>query len=139
MALAVGDVGDELFRSAFGIAEQTVNSLYEHADKIDVLPLVETADIVCLGRFSLMEDEVDGASVVLHVKPVADILSLAVDGKRFAVAYIVDEKGDELFRELIRSFFLLLLLLVAASSFLLLLVAASSSFLLLLLLAASLI
>ena len=50
-----------------------------------------------------MEDEVDGARVVLHVEPVAHVLAPAVHRQRFAVAYIVDEQRDELFGELVRA------------------------------------
>ena len=65
MALAVGDVGDKFFRRSFRISEQAVDGLDHHLDKVDVFPLVEAADIVGFGRFSLMEDKVDFPGVVL--------------------------------------------------------------------------
>ena len=48
-----------------------------------------------------MENEVDGRNMVFHKKPVAHILALAVDRKRFMVPYVVDDKGNEFFRKLI--------------------------------------
>lgn len=48
-----------------------------------------------------MENQVDGAGVVLHVEPVTDILSLAVYGQRFAVADIIDEQRNQFLGELI--------------------------------------
>ena len=48
-----------------------------------------------------MEDQVDGPSVVLHIQPVAHVLTLAVHRKGFAVADIVDEQGYQFLRELV--------------------------------------
>ena len=48
-----------------------------------------------------MEDEVDGAGVVLHEQPVAHILALAIDGQRLAVADIVDKQGYQFLGELV--------------------------------------
>ena len=48
-----------------------------------------------------MEDKVDGPRVVLHVKPVAHVLTPPVHRKRLAVTDIVDEKRYQLLRELV--------------------------------------
>ena len=101
MSETVGDEGDELLRLTLGIAEKTVHCLDDDLDEVDVLPLVETADVVCVGDLSLMEDEVDGARVVFHKQPVADILALSVDGQRLSVADVVDEEGYQLLWELV--------------------------------------
>lgn len=50
-----------------------------------------------------MEDQVDGAGVVFDVEPVADILALAIDRQRPAVADVVDEQRDQAFREIDRA------------------------------------
>ena len=91
MSFAVGYIGYEIHILAFISAKQTVNGFDDHLDDIDVLPLVEAADVVCVSHLALMEDKVDGTCVVLHVEPVADVEALAVDGKRLAMADIVDE------------------------------------------------
>ena len=57
----------------------------------------ETADVVCLGHASAMEDQVDGAGVVLDVQPVADVFAPSVDGQRPAVTDVVDEERNQLF------------------------------------------
>jgi len=88
---SVGDVGDQTLALTFRVAEKTVNGLDDDLDEVDVLPFIEAADVVGVGGLTLVEDEVDGAGMVLHVQPVAHVLTLAVDGKWFAVAYIVDE------------------------------------------------
>ena len=101
MAEAVGDVGDQAERMALGVAEKTVYGLDDDLDEVDVLPFVEAADVVGLGDLAVMEDHVDGTGMVLDEEPVADVLSLAVDRQRFAVADVVDEQRDELLGELV--------------------------------------
>ena len=78
MARTVRDVGDEAVRIALRIAQDTVHGLDDDLDEVDVLPFVETADVVRLGYLPLVEDKVDGPRVVLHVQPVADVLTPAV-------------------------------------------------------------
>ena len=102
VAGAVGDVGDEVHVLALLTAEKAVDGVDDDLDDVDVLPFVEAADVVCLGNPAVVEDHVDGAGMVLDVQPVTDVLPLAVDGKRLAVADVVDEKRDELLRKLIR-------------------------------------
>ena len=103
VAGAVGNVGDEVHVLAFLTAEQTVDCLDYYLDDVDVLPFVKAADVVGLGNLALVENEVDGACVVNHVEPVAHVFALAVNGERLAMADIVDEQRNQLFRELIRS------------------------------------
>ena len=103
VAGAVGDVGDEVEVLAFGTAEEAVNGVDEDLDEVDVLPFVEAADVVGLGHLALVEDEVDGPGVVLHVEPVAHVLALAIDRQGLAVADVIDEQRDQLLRELIRA------------------------------------
>ena len=101
VAEAVGDEGDELLRLTLGIAEKAVHCLDDDLYEVDVLPLVEAADVVCVGDLSLVEDEVDGTCVVFHKQPVADVLALSVYGQRLAVADVVDEEGYQLLGELV--------------------------------------
>ena len=101
VAETVGDVGYQLLRLSLGLAQQTVDRLDDDLDEIDVLPLVESADVVGLGHLPLVEDEVDGAGVVLDEEPVAHVLTLAVDGEGFALTDVVDEEGYQFLRELV--------------------------------------
>ena len=102
MALTVGNVCDEIHVLTFRSAEKPVNRPDQHPDDVDVLPLVESADVVRLGYFAFVENKVYSPRVVLHVKPVAHVLPLAVHRKRPAVPYVIDEQRDQLLRELIR-------------------------------------
>ena len=103
VACTVRYVGDEVHILAFLAAQQTVHRIDEHFDDVNVLPLIEPADVVSLRHFPLMEDEVDGAGMILHVQPVAHILAFSVHRQRFAVADVVDEQRDQLLRELVRA------------------------------------
>ena len=101
VAGAVGDIGDELLAGAFRVAEQTVHGLDNNLHDVDILPLIEAADVVSIARLALVENNIDGAGMVDHIEPVAHVLALAIDRQRLTVADIVDEEGDELLRELV--------------------------------------
>ena len=101
MAEAVGDVGDEVEVLSLAAPEQTVDGVDYHADDVDVLPLVEAADVVGLGHLALVEYEVNRTGVVFDEEPVANVLALAVYGQRLAVTYVVDKQGNQFFGELV--------------------------------------
>ena len=103
MSKSVGYICDEIHVLTFLASEQTIDGIYHHLDDVDVLPLVESTDIVSLCNLTLMEDDVDGAGVIHSIQPVAHVLALAIYRQRFAVADIVDEQRDELLGELIRT------------------------------------
>ena len=103
VAQAVRHVGDQVHVLAFGAAEQLIDGLDDDLDNVDVLPFVESADVVCLGNLPVMENHVDGAGVVFDEEPVAHVLALAVNRKRLLVADVVDEERDELLGELVRT------------------------------------
>ena len=101
MAEAVGDVGDEAEVLALAAPEQTVDGVDYNADDVDVLPLVEAADVVGLGHLALVEDEVNSTRVVLDEEPVAHILAFAIYRQRLAVTYVVYEQRYQFFGELV--------------------------------------
>ena len=103
VALTVGNVCDEIHVLTFRSAEKPVNCPDQHHDDVDILPLVEPAYVVRLGYFAFVENKVYSPRMVLHVEPVPDILSLTVHRKRPAMPDVVDEKRDQLLRELIWS------------------------------------
>lgn len=103
MAGPVGDIGDERQILAFLTSQKSVDGLDEDFDKVDVLPLIEASDVIGFGYLSLMENEVDGASMVLDVEPIPHILPFPIDGKGLFVAYVVDEQRDEFLGELVGS------------------------------------
>ena len=103
MPLTVGNVCDKVHVLTFRSAEKPVYGPDQHLDDVDVLPLVEPADVVRLGYFAFVENKVYRPRMVLHVKPVAHVLPFPVHRKRPAVPYVVDEKRDQLLRKLVRS------------------------------------
>ena len=50
-----------------------------------------------------MEDCIYCPCVVFHIQPIAHVLPLTINGKRFAVTDVVDEERNELLRELVRA------------------------------------
>ncbi len=58
---------DQLVTVTLRITEQTVNSPDNHPYDINILPLVETADVVRVGNPPLMEDSIDRTRMVLHI------------------------------------------------------------------------
>ena len=103
VALAVSHVSDEIEVFALFATQQAVNGLDYHLDDIDVLPLVETADVISFGNLSLMENHIDSTCMVLHIQPVAHILALTIYWQWLAMTDIVDEQRNQLLRELIWS------------------------------------
>lgn len=55
VTLSVSYISNEIHILAFLSAEQSINGLDYHLDDIDVLPLVETTDVVSLGYLTLVE------------------------------------------------------------------------------------
>ena len=101
MSWPVSHIADEIHILVLCASQKPVHSPDEQTDYVYVLPLVESADIVGLGNFALMENQVDGPCVVFHIEPVPHILAPAIDRKRLAVTYIIDEQGNKFLWELI--------------------------------------
>lgn len=66
VAFAVGNVGYEVEVSTFGTAEEAVNSVYDDLNDVDVLPFIETTDVVGVSHLAFVENKVDGAGVVFY-------------------------------------------------------------------------
>ena len=82
---AVLNVGDLLLVGlAVGARAEFVEDGTEGMDDVEVGLLVPAADVVDLAYPARFEDAADGAAVVFHVEPVADLLAVAVDGQRLA-------------------------------------------------------
>ena len=92
VTLSVCYVGDKIHILAFLSAEQSINGLDNHLDDIDVLPLVETTDVVSLGNLALMENHIDGTGMIYYIQPVAHILPLPIYWQWLAMTDVVDEQ-----------------------------------------------
>ena len=101
--LTVGHKSNQIEGSSFGIAQQSVNRLYNDFDNVDVLPFVTATDIVGIRNLSLMEYKVDGTYMIFHKEPVAHVLTFAINGEWLTMTDIVDEKRYQFFRKLIRA------------------------------------
>ena len=92
VTLSIGYISDEIHILTFLSAEQTVNGLDYHLDDIDVLPLVETADVVSLGNLTLVENHIDGTGMIYYIQPVAHVLTLTIYWQWLAMTDVVDEQ-----------------------------------------------
>ena len=102
VAGAVLNVGDlVLVGFAVGARAEFVEDGAQGMDDVEVGFFVPAADVVDLAHPARFEDAADGAAVVFHIEPVADLLAVAVDGQRLAGQRIVDAQRNELFREVV--------------------------------------
>ena len=70
---------------------------------VDVAALAAASDVVGFARATLAQHATNGGAVVFDVKPVADVLPVAVHGQRLAVERVVNHQRDELLGKLKRS------------------------------------
>ena len=91
--LPVRDIGDQTLR----LSQRPADDFYD----VDIFHLVMAADVVDLSHPAFVNDQVDGFAVVLHIQPVADILSGAVDRERSVVQGVGDHQRNQLFRKMI--------------------------------------
>ena len=101
MTEAVSYVCDEIKIFTFLASEKAINGIYYDLDDVNVLPLVESTDVVGLSDSTVMEDGVNGTSMIHYIEPVAHVLALTIHRQRLAVADIVDEERNQLLRELV--------------------------------------
>ena len=101
MTLSVCYISNQIQVSTLRATEQTVNSLDYHLDDIDVLPLVETADVVSLGNLTLVENHINGTGMLYYIQPVAHVLTLTIYRQWLAMTDIVDEQRNQLLWELV--------------------------------------
>ena len=95
VTLAVGNIGDE----AFGFSELPADEFYD----VDVFHFIMSADIVYFALAPVVNDQIDGTAVILHIQPVPDIQSLAVNRQRLIVQCVFNHQRDQLFRKLVRT------------------------------------
>ena len=103
MSGTVGNVCDEVERCTLRVAQQAVNGLDDYLNDIDVLPLVETTDVISIGSITIVENHIDCTCMVNDVEPVAYVLAFAIHWQRLALTDIVDEQRYQFLGELIRT------------------------------------
>lgn len=117
VAQAIGDVGlDTRGRDAAssrsirkarrqpGInGEGLVDGCAKRIDHAQVRQFGTTADIVAFTDFSIAQNQLDAPAVVINIKPIADLLAIAIDGQGAAMQSIHQEQWNELFGKLVGS------------------------------------
>ena len=90
--LAIRDVGD-LFLSP-------VQNAQDRTDDIDIGSLIVPADVIDRAFRPTAHNRINGTAVIVHMQPVTDILSIAIDGKLFPLHGADDHERDQFFGEL---------------------------------------
>jgi len=102
VAGAVLHEGDLLrVRLAVGARRKLVEDGAQGLHDFEVGFFVPAADVVGLAHAACGEHAADGAAVVLHVEPIADLPAVAVDRQGLARERMVDAQGDEFFGEVV--------------------------------------
>ena len=86
---------------AIGPRAEFVEDGAERVNNVEIRLFVPAADVVDLAELAGFKDAADGTAVISDVEPVADLLTIAVDGQGFAGQRVMDDQGDELFREVV--------------------------------------
>ena len=94
MAFAILYICDEALR----FSQRLTDELHD----IDITHLIVPADIIHLAHTAMLQNEIDGLAVILHIQPVTHILSISIDRKRLIRECIRDHERDQLLGELIR-------------------------------------
>ena len=69
MTLSVCYISNQIQVSTLRATEQSIHGLDNHLDDVDVLPLVETADVVSLGNLTLVENHIDEMDINRNTLP----------------------------------------------------------------------
>src|SRR5690606_37046162 len=101
MSRTVSHIGDQLLGSSFHSPQLSVHYIAEQPHDVDVLPLIKTSDVVRLPYLSLMENFINGDSMVYHVEPIPHIFAFSVHRQRLIIFDVIDTKGDQLLWKLI--------------------------------------
>ena len=96
VTLSVCYISNQIQVSTLRATEQSINGLDDYLDNIDVLPLVETADVVSLGNLTLVENHINGTGMIHYIQPVAHVLTLTIYRQWLAMTDIVDEQRNQL-------------------------------------------
>ena len=85
-------ISNQIQVSILRATEQSINSLDNHLDDIDILPLVETTDVIGLGNLTLVENHIDGTGMIYYIQPVAHVLTLTIYWQWLAMTDVVDDQ-----------------------------------------------
>ena len=91
MTGAVSNVCNQVHISTLRPSKQTVNGIDQDFDNVNIFPFVKATYIVSLSHLALMENHINCTGMILNIKPVTHVLTLAINRQWLAMPYIIDE------------------------------------------------
>src|SRR5690606_34225811 len=88
---------------AIGARAQFVEQRAHGVDDLDVGLFIPATDVVGLAGLASLQHAADGAAMVFHVQPVADLHAVAIHRQGLAGQGVDDHQRDELFGEVVRA------------------------------------
>lgn len=73
-----------------------LQEITEHMHHFNILPFVVATDVVGLPHFTLGNYRLESPGMIFHIKPVSDLITLAVHGQRFSLQGIEYHQRNEL-------------------------------------------
>src|SRR5256885_1821431 len=104
-AIVAGAIGDELLQPspALGAGPQRIDRVADAIDNLQVRSLVAAADVVLLSEPAGSKYGQQSRAVVVHVQPVADMATVAVNRQRPVLDRVQDRERNQLFGKLKRA------------------------------------
>ena len=107
MTLSVLNVGDQVLTNhclpRVSLGKHILKCLNNNIYNLNISLLVVTADIIGLEESALLLNHINSLGVILNIEPVSDVQSVAVYRKLLAMKCIVNNKRNQLLRELVGS------------------------------------
>ena len=107
VTLSVLNIGNQILAdkrfSRVSFRQHVLKCLNNYINNLNIPLFVVTANVVGLKESALLLNHINSLGMILNVEPVSDIESVTVDRKLLALKSIVDNKRNQLLRELIRS------------------------------------
>ena len=104
MAWSISHEGDLIaVAAAIRLRAEFVEDRADGMHDFQIGLLVPAADIVGLAGLAGFQHAADGAAVIAHIEPVADLLAVAVDRQALARQRIQDHQRDQFFRKMVRA------------------------------------
>jgi hypothetical protein len=95
--------GNQFLRVAAQLRCEFVNQITDQFHDVDIGPLIVAADVVGLCILAASQYLPQRFIVIAHIKPIAHIHAVAINGDGFSCEAALDDHWDQLFGKLVRA------------------------------------